>query len=131
MSVPGKLGFCQEKLTVVLPVGATECGAGVCGGAAAVVVLRVVERRWVVLSLGVEALGVRRRRTGDCCSSAVVAAVVSSAAGAAIAIVEGVAGVVRPLPTTVYPAGTETLIWAVKRLVPYPFTGNQRPGYIR
>src|SRR5260370_27816042 len=131
ISVPGKLGFTQEKLKVVLPVGATECvvaGDTVLGAVLAALWVLVV-RRWVVAtSGGVEVAGARRRRRGALPSLAEFSAALSgAAAGCSMVIVMGVDGVVRPLPTMVYPAGTATLILAVKRLMPYPLTWNHRP----
>src|SRR5262249_34415914 len=108
MIVPGKLDFCQEKLETVLPAAASERAVGG-AGAAVVALCDVAERRCVVPVFGVAvALGGRRRRTGGCCSSDVFAGVLSSAAGASTGMAAGAAEV-RPLPITVYPAGTETL----------------------
>src|SRR5260370_41473519 len=83
ISVPGKLGFPQEKLKVVLPVGATECvvaGDTVLGAVLAALGVLVV-RRWVVAtSGGVEVAVARRRRRRALPSLAEFSAALSGAA---------------------------------------------------
>ena len=63
-------------------------------------------KAWLVPGEGVSLGGVRRR-------------LLSSA--------EAAASSCFPLPITIMCAGTVTLMVAVKRLMPYPLTGNQRP----
>src|SRR5437870_3443465 len=98
--VPGKLFFSQAKLKTVLP--GAENGPVLRRGASAALAAPL------------------RRSAGasDFSSSPAVSSTPPAKLPPAT----------LPLPITVYPVGTATLILAVKRLTPYPLTGNQRPA---
>src|SRR5512133_2708534 len=116
MIVPGKLRFVQANVYVLHPGAVLTAGSAVLVSplAAALRDLRGVCVCFICayISTGPE------ENAG-------------SGVGSISAVVRAAGAACGPLPITVIVAGTEIVICAVKRFVPYPTIGNHRAAYSR